>query len=209
MRAARAAGAAALLGCAQGAPAALGPRLCIRSGGSCDERLRLRCEHHRRLHRGRRHRGGAVRRGAPGRRQGDATDGVAPNGPVAAAVGASHRLPCAARPGVVRRNSLRSLRELRSDRAPQVRSTKRASRADPEAALLGAAEIAPTGPARAPPLARAPRRRRAAQPVRLGRGAPSGYRRPRRASIRRSSHEFPASRSMRAPSWPSLASMRS
>jgi len=58
------------------------------------------------------------------------------------AVGASHRLPCAARPGVVRRNSLRSLRELRSDRAPQVRSTKRASRADPGATLLGAADIA-------------------------------------------------------------------
>jgi len=32
-----------------------------------------------------------------------------------AAVGAAHRLPCAARPGVARRNSLRSLRELRSD----------------------------------------------------------------------------------------------
>jgi hypothetical protein len=48
----------------------------------------------------------------------------------------------------VRRNSLRSLRELRSDKAPQARSTKRASRADPEAALLGAADIAapPPGP---------------------------------------------------------------
>jgi hypothetical protein len=45
----------------------------------------------------------------------------------------------------VRRNSLRSLRELRSDRAPQARSTKRASRADPEAALLGAADIAAAG----------------------------------------------------------------
>ncbi len=86
-----------------------------------------------------------MRRGAPGRGQGNAADGVAPNGPVAAAVGASHRLPCAARPGVVRRNSLRSLRELRSDRAPQVRSTKRASRAAPEAALLGAADTGPLG----------------------------------------------------------------
>ncbi|HLS55796.1 MAG TPA: hypothetical protein VK052_06945 [Zeimonas sp.] len=44
--------------------------------------------------------------------------------------------------GDVRRNSLRSLRELRSNKAPQVRSTKRASRADPEAALLGAADTA-------------------------------------------------------------------
>ncbi len=59
---------------------------------------------------------------------------------LAAAVGAAHRLPSAARLGVVRRNSLRSLRSLRSDTAPQVRSTKRASRADPETALLGAAE---------------------------------------------------------------------
>jgi len=59
----------------------------------------------------------------------------------------------------VRRNSLRSLRELRSDKAPQVRSTKRASRADPEAALLGAAEIAAAGmaPARCAPSARAAR----------------------------------------------------
>jgi hypothetical protein len=61
------------------------------------------------------------------------------------AVGASHRLPSAARLGVVRRNSLRSLRELRSDKAPQVRSRIRASRADPEAALLGAADIAAAG----------------------------------------------------------------
>ncbi|KAA0217079.1 MAG: hypothetical protein DWB43_15565 [Lautropia sp.] len=67
-----------------------------------------------------------------------------------AAVGAAHRLPCAARVGVVRRNSLRSLRELRSDTAPQVRCTKRASRADPDAALLGAAHSAAIGPARAP-----------------------------------------------------------
>ncbi|KAA0218732.1 MAG: hypothetical protein DWB43_07555 [Lautropia sp.] len=59
--------------------------------------------------------------------------------------------------GVVRRNSLRSLRELRSDRAPQVRSTKRASRADPEAALLGVAEIAPTARGRAPRIRRAQR----------------------------------------------------
>jgi len=44
--------------------------------------------------------------------------------------------------GVVRRDSLRSLRELRSDKAPQARSTKRAARADPEAALLGAADTA-------------------------------------------------------------------
>jgi len=67
-------------------------------------------------------------------------------GAPAAPVGASHRLPSAARHGVVRRNSLRSLRELRSDRAPQVRSTMRASRADPDAALLGAAEGAPRIP---------------------------------------------------------------
>ena len=39
----------------------------------------------------------------------------APIGAMTAAVGAAHRLPCAARPGVARRNSLRSLRELRSD----------------------------------------------------------------------------------------------
>src|SRR5690606_37420444 len=36
-------------------------------------------------------------------------------GALTAAVGATRRLPCAARPGVARRNSLRSLRELRSD----------------------------------------------------------------------------------------------
>jgi len=80
-----------------------------------------------------------------------------PSATLAAAVGASHRLPCAARLGVVRRNSLRSLRELRSNRAPQVRSTKRASRADPEAALLGAADIATLGmahPLRDPHAAR-------------------------------------------------------
>src|SRR5690606_23861110 len=59
--------------------------------------------------------------------------------------------PCAARRGVVRRNSLRSLRELRSNRAPQVRGTKRASRADPAAALLGAADIAQPGAARRTP----------------------------------------------------------
>jgi len=51
--------------------------------------------------------------------------------------------------GIVRRNSLRSLRSLRSDKAPQVGCTKRASRADPEAALLGAAEIAQTARASA------------------------------------------------------------
>jgi len=75
--------------------------------------------------------------------RGDGPPGCA----LAAAVGASHRLPCAARPGVVRRNSLRSLRSLRSDTAPQVRCTKRASRADPGTALLGAADSAqPGGP---------------------------------------------------------------
>ena len=44
------------------------------------------------------------------------------------AVGASHRLPSAARLGVARRNSLRSLRELRSDnrRESEVRSALRA-----------------------------------------------------------------------------------
>ena len=98
-----------------------------------------------------------------------------PPGAMTAAVGASHRLPCAARPGVVRRNSLRSLRELRSNTAPQVRSTKRASRADPGAALLGAAEIAPRGPAHTPRLTRATGLGRAASPVRP---APRAARRP-------------------------------
>jgi len=84
-------------------------------------------------------------------------------GEMTPAVGASHRLPCAARLGVVRRNSLRSLRELRSDRAPQVRSTKRASRADPEAALLGAADTSPTA---RPHASRRPRcAARAARPA--------------------------------------------
>jgi len=69
-----------------------------------------------------------------------------PDRTLAVAVGAAHRLPCAARPGVVRRNSLRSLRELRSDRAPQVRCMKRASRADPGTALLGAPDSALSGP---------------------------------------------------------------
>jgi len=53
--------------------------------------------------------------------------------------------PCAARLGVARRNSLRSLRELRSNNRRESEGTKRASRADPEAALLGAADIAPAG----------------------------------------------------------------
>jgi len=68
-----------------------------------------------------------------------------PGGAPAAAVGAARRLPCAARLGVARRNSLRALRALRSDSTPRVRGTKRASRADPETALLGAAEVAPSG----------------------------------------------------------------
>ncbi|MCD6679035.1 MAG: hypothetical protein LT102_00020, partial [Burkholderiaceae bacterium] len=59
----------------------------------------------------------------------------------AAAVGAARRLPSAARLGVARPNSLRGLRPLRSDMRPRVRGTKRAARADPEAALLGAAEV--------------------------------------------------------------------
>jgi len=86
---------------------------------------------------------------------------------MAAAVGAAHRLPSAARLGVVRRNSLRSLRELRSNKAPQVRGTKRAARADPEAALLGAAEGAP----RAPGARRRPRPRRLSPPRGTLRGA--------------------------------------
>ena len=51
-----------------------------------------------------------------------------PGEAMAAAVGASHRLPSAARLGVARRNSLRSLRELRSDnrRESEVRSALRA-----------------------------------------------------------------------------------
>jgi len=61
--------------------------------------------------------------------------------------------PCAARLGVARRNSLRELRSLRSNKSPRVRGTKRATRADPEAALLGAAEVAPPGEALARPLA--------------------------------------------------------
>ncbi len=77
-----------------------------------------------------------------------------------AAVGAAHRLPCASRLGVVRRNSLRSLRSLRSDKAPQVRHTKRASRADPEAAMLGAADIRAPGRR----AARLPKRADAASP---------------------------------------------
>jgi len=82
------------------------------------------------------------RQSAGGRAQGGAALGTA--------VGAAHRLPSAARLGVVRRNSLRALCALRSDKAPQVRSTKRAARADPETALLGAAHSA------APPWARPP-----------------------------------------------------
>ncbi len=98
--------------------------------------------------------GRALARPAAMRRSGLRSGRAVPDAALAAAVGASHRLPCAARLGVVRRNSLRSLRELRSDRAPQVRSTKRASRADPEAALLGAADI---GAPKAAPPARASR----------------------------------------------------
>jgi len=103
--------------------------------------------------------GRALARPAAMRRSGLRSGRAVPDAALAAAVGASHRLPCAARLGVVRRNSLRSLRELRSDRAPQVRSTMRASRADPEAALLGAADSAASGTAR--PL-RSPERRMAA-----------------------------------------------
>jgi hypothetical protein len=63
---------------------------------------------------------------------------------MATAVGASHRLPCAAHPGVARRNSLRSLRELRSDsrRESEVRSALRA----PTPGLRCSAP--PTSPAR-------------------------------------------------------------
>ena len=63
--------------------------------------------------RGRRIRGWRRRAGA--RRVGAARAGSRRAGAMTTAVGASHRLPCAARLGVARRNSLRSLRELRSD----------------------------------------------------------------------------------------------
>ncbi len=72
-------------------------------------------------------------------------------GVMAAAVGPSGRLSCAARLGLVRRDSLRALRALRSDRTPQVRGTKRAARAQPKAVLLGAADITPTPPPPAAP----------------------------------------------------------
>ena len=75
---------------------------------------------------------------------------------MAAAVGAAHRLPCAAHPGVARRNSLRSLRELRSDnrresearsalRAPTPRLRCSAPQTSPRAAPCLAAAGAPPG----------------------------------------------------------------
>jgi hypothetical protein len=71
--------------------------------------------------RGMRQRAGASRGAAPGSLTG-------PSGAMTTAIGAAHRLPCAARPGVARRNSLRSLRELRSDnrRENEERSALRA-----------------------------------------------------------------------------------
>jgi len=61
----------------------------------------------------------------------------------AAAVGPSVRLHCGARAGVVPHNSLRAARCAQTDAASM--RTKRAARADPGAALLAAAEIAPAG----------------------------------------------------------------
>ncbi len=46
-------------------------------------------------------------------------------------------------PGWCGPNSLRALRALRSNRVPQIRSTKRAARAQPRTKLLGAADIPP------------------------------------------------------------------
>ena len=59
------------------------------------------------------------------------------------AVGAGRRLPCDARSGLAPRNSLRSLRSLRSNKRGESDLTKRAARADPSPALLGASH-APT-----------------------------------------------------------------
>jgi len=77
-----------------------------------------------------------------------------PPGALTAAVGATRRLPCAARLGVARRNSLRSLRELRSDnrrendersalRAPTPKLRCSAPQTARRAAQRGAAHRAP------------------------------------------------------------------
>ena len=65
---------------------------------------------------------------------------------MAAAAAPSGRLPCAAHLGLARRNSLRALRALRSDRRRE-NEVGRALRAlQPKAALLGAADIAAPAP---------------------------------------------------------------
>ena len=84
---------------------------------------------------------------------------------MAAAVGATHRLPGAARLGVARRNSLRSLRELRSDSRREsdneARCARRprgcaARRRRHHLAAPGRACLGPTGPALAPARRRLP-----------------------------------------------------
>src|SRR5262252_2237944 len=69
------------------------------------------------------------------------------------AVDAAHRLRCAARSGVAPRNSLHSLRSLRSDRRGELDFWKRAARADPGRCAARRLRFAPC---RTPPAALAP-----------------------------------------------------
>ena len=59
---------------------------------------------------------------------------------------ALRRLPCGSRVHGPAHNSLRSLRSLRSDSRGEHENEARVPRADPDTALLGDSQVAPTGP---------------------------------------------------------------
>ncbi len=183
MRAARAAGAAALLGCAQGAPAAPGPRLCRYRRGVREQQPRLRSEHPQRCQSGSRWRGAM--------RGGQCASGM--RGGRRRAIGAMSAAPSSAASGSAReaRSVLLTCgavfeRSSRSERSELRRTTPRRAAQGSRCEAPTAAVIAPIARRRPPRIPEAHCPPRIAPRHRLTRRSPATNHEARSASARSS-----------------------